>query len=77
VQARKAKREAEAAQEEAAAVRERAEAKEARLADDAAAAAEARYAAEGARNELQVRKGLGFRYLRTCMGSAVMPRQSV
>ena len=51
---RKAKLEAEAAQEEAAAATERANAKETRLEDDSAAAAEARELAEAARDDLQV-----------------------
>jgi hypothetical protein len=54
LQARKAKREADAAQEEAATARERADAKDAKLQDDSAAAAEARAAAEAARDDLQV-----------------------
>jgi uncharacterized protein YyaL (SSP411 family) len=54
LQARKAKREADAAQEEAAIATERANAKEAKLQDDSAAAAEARAAAEAARDDLQV-----------------------
>lgn len=55
MQARRVKREAEAAQEEAAAATEKANAKEGKLQDDSAAAAEARAAAEAARDELQVR----------------------